>query len=317
MTNLSCSMDPPSFWEAMCLQQNSIFHSKDWQRILTTAFGATPIYAWIPSSETRFALSVFKTGPFRIGYIGFPGSKTITNNIISSKMIDALRTTTFESKPHIIRASISSFSAKLPTHLSDRFSCLPETAIENLHDWDVSKLPKYVRRDINKANRSRLEITSNHNIDSNIIYDLYKRTISRNNGVLRYNPQYFRSLLDLCDHNQNINCYVALSKGVIAAFMIVASEGKTSYYLHGAMNMNYSHLLPTYLLFSYVINNEKNKGMTTFNMMASPPNQSNLVKFKEKWGGKTKPLFTYDMPISPITGRACSLLLTIYKQLKR
>ena len=41
----------------------------------------------------------------------------------------------------------------------------------------------------------------------------------------------------------------------------------------------------------------QNQGMECFNFMASPVNQPSLIRYKEKWGGVTRQLRVYEIPL--------------------
>jgi lipid II:glycine glycyltransferase (peptidoglycan interpeptide bridge formation enzyme) len=57
------------------------------------------------------------------------------------------------------------------------------------------------------------------------------------------------------------------------------------------------------ILFESALHWAQERGGHCFNFMSSPPDQTSLVRYKEKMGGITRPHLTYELPLSPTRAR--------------
>ena len=137
----------------------------------------------------------------------------------------------------------------------------------------------------------------------------------RNRGGLRYTPAYFEALLRLSQKQPLLRCLGALVDDEVASFLVVACNGTIAYYLHGGSDMRFQTFRPADLLFARAIAWAQDQGMQSFNMMASPAAQTSLVRYKEKWGGRTKDQYTYDVPIRAFAAVMFRLAARVYRTL--
>lgn len=290
---------PPSEWLKISRERNSFFHMPAWQEVLTEAFGARPYYVLYDDGTEAFTMTVFAKGPFRIAYVGFPaggmaGFKSFTPSLITKLHLNL---TTVPLSVHLLRMTISPFSetTSLPYHSKEAW----ETVIPNLKRWNEDDLSSSLRRNIRRAKKNNLNVIESKPEYAEVLFKLYKGTMERHRGIMRYNLQYFKSLLQLSLKTSALKCWIAIKNGDIAASLIAASEGDTVFYMHGMLNWKYRQYMPSDLLLLTAINWAKKNNATVFNMMASPLDQSNLVRYKEKWGGVTRRQNTYDIDVKP------------------
>ena len=191
----------------------------------------------------------------------------------------------------------------------------PETAITGLQNWEIRDASNNVRRDLKKARNSGLEFLESAGPDlADSVYALYRDTIHRHKGSLRYSHAYFSNLLRLSQAEPKLRVSVALDAGDVVAFNVSAIDGPGSYYLHGGMNPDASSNRPGALLMSAAIHWAREAGCESFNFMSSPADQPSLVQYKEKWGGETRAQRTYTLRLSSaysifrIAERAYSLI---------
>ncbi len=189
---------------------------------------------------------------------------------------------------------------------------VPETAIIDLQAWDMVRLPK-LRRDIKKANRSGLDILEAHSTShAEYLYRLYKTTIRKHAGSLRYTPTYFRGLVDLSKEIRLVRCLLAAKDDQIAGFITTIWHGTTVYYLHGGFNSAFrTHGVSDKLMYR-AIEQAQRDGAQCFNLMASPANQPSLVRFKEKWGAVTRPQNTYVIETDKRYAKLLKLVLAVH-----
>lgn len=307
----------PKCWQEICDEQGNLFSSLEWQTMLAKSFSTTTLYGWNAQNETGITITVFKAGPFRIGYVGFPVGGILGKQPIDGEMIAVLRKTHFPNALHLLRLPASAFHNTVKIDLESVTT--PETAIVNLQTWELSKIPKIKNRNVRKANRAGLKVidASLNSSTGDILYDLYRNTVQRNYGNLRYNLKYFKMLVELSGAQQKLRCILALIDGSIAGFIVVALHGKTAYYLHGAMDFSLKKYAASDRLMYEAIVWAKENEMTCFNLMASPIDQPFLIRYKEKWGGITKDQKVYEMPIKPLCAKAFKGSMLVYNSLNK
>ena len=277
--------------------QAHFFDTLSWQNNLNQAFGCQILYGQHLPTRTSFCISVFHAGIFRIGYLGFP----VGCDRLPAEAIAALKNARYPVVIHLLRFSPSAFG-KNP-HLGLPAQCLPETAISHLQVWDIKQRPK-LKRDINKANRSNIEILKAVSpCQAERSYQLYANTIRRHSGRLRYNAAYFKGLVELSKNTDSIDFLLAKKDGEIVGFIVFAMHGETAFYLHGAFEPRFQSYSVSDRLVHESIIRAKQKGALVFNLMASPANQPSLVKFKEKWGGMTRLQKNYTLELSSFYAR--------------
>jgi len=286
----------PDWWEKRCVQDINLFHSEDWASVLRKGSRVDITYAWDPLTKNGAMVPVFRAGPFRIGYAGFPVGGML-DGALDQSVIMALRKADHALGPHLIRYSPSAFEQyQTPGRPA---AITPETIIMDLSVWEERKLPGSVRRNVRKAMRSGLKIIeADPEQHAESIYSMYADTVIRHAGNPKYSKAHFYELLSLAANSLNVQGLVAVKGSELAGFIIIGGHKNTAYYLHGAYNPVHRGLRPSDLLFYEAILRAKTEEFARFNFMASPPNQPSLVLFKEKWGGVTGSLCTYDYKIS-------------------
>lgn len=282
----------------MCDREGSLFHSTDWQSLLTNGFGSEAVYAWESQGKCGAAITLFRAGPFRIGYLGFPFGGMLGDTALVNDLLNGFANEASIRKPVCIKVAASAFAD--PVELSLPSAITPETTILDLQSWGAHSVSTNVKRDIKKASRSGLIITDAQGRDDSLqIYNIYKETISRHKGSLRYTRSYFSHLIELSAKRPEIRVIMARKNDQIAGFVVVARHADTAFYLHGGTYFPLRNDRPSALLLNEAIMAAKADGCRCFNMMSSPANQSTLVEYKEKWGGVTRDLKTYTANIHP------------------
>ena len=113
---------------------------------------------------------------------------------------------------------------------------------------------------------------------------LYRATIDRNRGTVRYDERYFTALCRLAEQSRGIDIGIAEHDGRIAGFIATAREEDTTYYLHAGYEDALAALRPGYCLMAWAIARARDAGCDVFDMLASPPEQVSLRAFKEQFG---------------------------------
>lgn len=314
MSRFEFSLEPPAQWERFCAEHHALFHSVRWQHLLDTAFGSTTVYGWNHAEQLGLAISVFSAGPFRIGYLGFPVGGAIGASQLESDTVMSWAMTRFPKRIDCLRLPVSGFDHGTTLVLPGVAN--PETAIVALKIWDTNALPK-IRRDINKAQRSPIEVhTATDPTLGTSLHRLYRTTVARRGAQARYNESYFRALIELSHQHQGLTCLTATHENELAAFVVTARHGDTVYYLHGASEPTLKHHGASDLLLHEAIVRAKNQYAQCFNLMTSPSQQTSLIRYKEKWGSETRTHVTYTLPINKTTCSGFRMAEWLYRQVR-
>jgi hypothetical protein len=308
-------LDPPPQWTAVCETRRSLFHTPAWQAVLTHSFKAIPIFALNEATQDACALTIFPAGPFRVGYLGFPAGGLAGGQPVEHSLITQLTTSSLPVSVHLLRIVISPFTESIK--LDCPYVEVWETIIPDLAVWQEGALPARVRRDVRKAHKSAVQIRIADARAASFVSRLYQETVKRHNGTIRYTLGYFQNLLALAEIDSGIKCWLAVRDEQPIAFLTAVREGQTVFYLHGAIDRDFRQYQPSDLLLFTAIQWAKDQGATQFNMMSSPLDQLSLVRYKEKWGGTTDKLRTYDWPVKPIAATLFRYVTRSYKFFSR
>lgn len=281
-------------WVSLTKNSDSILFTPKWQYLLKKSFGIETIYLYNKHINDGTIIQVFRKGPFKVGYAGFPTGGTINGNPISSLNISSIKKLV---SSHIHELRIYSSGFKQPELIESQSESLPETTILELNNYDSLKIAK-VRRDVNRSIRFNVSISETNLTDqANNMFRLYEQTIRRNKGIIKYNLRYFIEILNYSTSSPNISILNASIKGKYAGFLILLNEATTAYYLHGAVDEAFRSKGVSDLLIHEAIRKAQSLGATHFNMMPSPIEQPSLVRYKEKWGAETRSHKTFKIPI--------------------
>lgn len=286
------SNNPPEGWHKACKEAGRLFHTPDWQHLLESSFGCRSVYAWDKGRRSGAAFSVFKAGPFRVAYLGFPVGSFLGQPGSYAELLGDWQTQASIPLPACVRVPVSSLDSEPGLKLSAVIT--PETAITDLPAWRLQSTSTNIRRDLQKADRAGLECTSaDSDEDAAALFELYKATIQRNRGSMRYTREYFARLVRLSHSVDNLRVFVARKYGRVVAFNASALDGSRGCYLHGGIDVAARDDRPGALLMFEAIRWAQESGGESFNFLSSPIGHESLVRYKEKWGGTTRDHFTY------------------------
>ena len=289
---------PPPGWKHTCAESGNLFQHPEWQNVLHQGFDTRTYYIWASGEEFSFTVTVFKAGPFRIGYMGFPVAGTLSGSVTHSHLFQ-LRASGLPID--LLRIPSSAFAT--PFEAESQGVESPETAIVDLPGWSVENLSK-LRRDLKKAERGLFTVNDlTENGSGALLYDLYRHTVVSKRGSLRYTQKYFQSLVNYSRRTNMLRCIAAFKDGSICGYVVCALNQDCAYYLHGATAVNWKSFGVSDLLLCEAIGWAQQKEMKNFNFMASPSNQPSLVRYKEKMGGVTRLQRTLEVPFSPLRSR--------------
>lgn len=293
--------------------RNDLFNSIEWHSVLREGFGCKVLYGWDEATSIGLTIAVFKAGVFRVGYIGFPVGGTLDGGDVAPDIIEAISKAEFSKVVHLVRIPISAFAKSVDIHLPSTVTL--ETAIDRLQEWEPEELSRNLKKSIDKSMRSPLRIEyASKPSHGDIIYRLYRNTVLRHKGNMRYTEKYFRALVEVGKTNRAIRCFLAMKEDDVAGFLAVAHHHETAYDLHCCIDPGFSKYNPSDLLTCNSIAWAKGHGVKRYNLMASPLNRMSLVKYKEKWGGITRQQKTYELVLKPLHTGIFKVTASLYQE---
>lgn len=311
--NIVFTDKPPLHWNELCHNHGDLFNTPEWQGVLAKGLGSETLYGWDETASIGITITIFKAGPFRIGYLGFPVGGMVAGATISPAMIEALKKTGFPVTIHCLRIPVSAFDLGVNLPIPKKTAL--ETSIGNLQEWKLKSAK--TRCKINKARRFSIRIIAADNpLLGSKLFEIYRDTVVRHKGKMRYNVKYFEELIKLSIKNMDIRCYLAMKDDEVIGFQVVACHSRTAYSLHGCIDHGFRDYCPADLLLLEAINWAKQQGMECYNLMASPQEQLSLVHYKEKWGGVTRIQQTYDLALYPFQTMMFNFSEKVYEKIR-
>ncbi len=296
MSSVSISSTTPADWPTLCETDRLLFHSPAWLELLESSFNVQTQYIWDDDARCGGAVSSFKVGPFRLGYLGFPFGGVIGNTAVTDDVLRCWREHRSDILPMAVRVPVSAFAESVDLDLS--YESTPETAIVDLPSWTLDVTSGNHRRDVKKAMRSDLELADASGAADGVeVFRMYSDTVKRHRGALRYNEAYFVNLVKLAQSNPHVRVLLARMADAIAGFTVVVRHGPSGFYLHGGTHPAFRQYQPSAVLLYEAIQWSQSLGCSCFNLMSSPADQESLVWYKEKWGGETREHRMYTLPV--------------------
>jgi len=300
-------------WDAFCSSRGDLFNSSAWHSVLSDGFDSKTLYGCDEQGAPCVSITIFSAGPFRIGYLGFPVGGAVGGFSLSPEVLSSLRTSRFPSKLHCVRIPVSAFVEQ--PELPPNAQTAQETAILDLQGWNPQKETK-LRQRVNRALRSPLEIIDASDVaQGNSLFSLYRDTVFRHGGSLKYTSAYFRALIKLSKASGKIRCLLAMLDEQFVGFEVVACHGQTGYSLHGCTNPEYKKYSTSDLLTYSAVSWAREQGMLSYNFMSSPQERKSLVRYKEKWGGVTRQHKTYELVLKPISTAVFNRVFVLYHKM--
>ena len=288
---------------AEALDAPNLFDSAAW----AAAMACLGARCWLGNDHIdnrRASLFVWQKGPVRIGYVGFPVSPTW---LLTSTHWRSSTTLNLPERVDLLRANFSMLDSGA---LSARSKIsLPESAIPELAAWPIRNQRKN-RKDLALAIRHGVILCNATSQDADTMFAIYEDTVLRHRGRLRYSLDYFKAVTTISEGGQDVQVRIARHQQQTIGFCVTAKQAQRGYYLHAGVKSGYRQLGAADLLADDSIQWAISNGCRSFSMMASPPDQLGLHKFKQKWTENDGQWITVDTP-NGFLGRLATLALSL------
>lgn len=291
--------------EAWARESGAYFTSARWGHVLR-ALGCSCHQVWCDSTSSGGLVPVFRWGPFRAGFLGFPVGLPGIDELTDPRETEAANLLGGQLGVDVIRASRSDVADQARGGIA-----LPDVWLDDIQSWNGA-INKRLVRDLAHARRAAQGIRiSCMPPKASDFHSLYSHTVRAHGGRVRYPPGYFARLFEASLAGDPIMVVKAEApSGELLGASVLAVDLGVGYYLHSAVASSARGLGVSDLLLNQLIGMAKDSGARRFNFMASPAGQPGLVRFKQKWGGRRSLVVTKDHGVSLI-GRAVVNVLKV------
>lgn len=258
------------------------FASDEWAHVIE-GLGCRVSFAWHEDLSVGVLVPVFRWGPLKIAFLGFPLAGDEFNELSPQHLMEALRQLGEGLGCDLVRIS----RCGMREHESALGIAQPEIWIEDLESWPKSRSKaKRLDKDLAFAGRATSELRMSDGIrDAAAAHTLYRAAVLRHRGRTRYNLEYFDRLQSLCSRGILFDAVSYCdSQDRMVGFGVSARHGNAGYYLHGAAEEAARSTGVGDLILSRLIVRVRDGGASRFSLMASPADQPGLVQYKRKWG---------------------------------
>jgi hypothetical protein len=272
--------------------------SPAWAHVIE-GLGCKVKYAWNADISVGFVMPVFRRGPLKIAFLGFP---------VAGQDFDGFDLRQQEQTQHFLCEAadcdlVRSACSSVRGSLAAAGVLQPEVWIDDLSAWPRGKNGKRIEKDVAFAVRATAKLTPDVGLGDPVsAYTMYRQTILKHGGRTRYTLEYFRRMQSLCSEGGAMMRCLSYrdEQGRTVAFGISARHGDTCYYLHGAVDETARSTGVGDLILFQLISQGRSDGATRFSLMASPTNQPGLVHYKRKWGDSEGFVRTVDIARGPL-----------------
>jgi GNAT superfamily N-acetyltransferase len=289
---------------AWAVAEGRFFSSRSWAGVVE-GLGCDCALAWNERRNLGAVVPVFRRLGLRVGFLGFPIFRDAPSPDPSADAAAEL------ALAHSLRLDILRTNSAAPGAQPARGGVRqPDAWIGDLAAWSESG-DKRRARDVAYAHRATRDVLVNASrVDPAQMHRLYAETVRGHGGKLRYTGEYFRRLVASAGADQPLQVFHGhAASGELLGFAVLAVDGDTGHYLHAAISGPARSMGLSDLLLSSLVAAAKQRGLRRFNLMASPPEQAGLLKFKRKWADSESVVVTRDMGAS-LAGRAAVQCLT-------
>jgi len=311
MAHLETIEQPGTEWDRFVERwEGLLFHGSAWGRLVAQSFGGRCCYLALRDEGGRIALGmpgvIIPARLLNILYAQIPYGGVLGEEELLPAFLAQLVPAARAMGAHRIVINTPLPLCRL----------LPLTApgIETLravgHLLDLTGLapgehfkqcPSSLRRNIRRARKNGVEVAAASGEDDvDRFYGLYLAAMARNRAAAKYPRSLFLDMYRSLVCAGCADLLLARYDGEAIAALFLVHSGAYTHYFHGGSLTEHLSLRPNDLLFHEAIEMAIARGQHYFDFMGSDPSDSNLIRYKEKWGARSVELTTYIYKISPV-----------------
>ena len=283
-----------------------VFYQSVWSQVLKEGLGGQPLYfylreggkivAGLPGVLLRFRI-------LKILYASIPYGHLIGEKPYVMAFLQLLEKEFRRRGIDQVRLTESPFSASYQPESFKPIST--KCTLLDLREYDKEKIwegyKKNIRRDVRKAQKSGIRIRrGDSRKDVHIFHKLYLASMERNRAMAKYPLQWFEAIYEIVTLKGLGAVLIAELNGMAIAGVVLIYSPSSTHYFHNGSQYEFLKFCPNELLVHASIENAVERGIPSFDFMGSGPDDLSLLRFKEKWGGRSMDVYTYVKDYHPV-----------------
>lgn len=284
-----------------------IFYQSIWSEVLRKGLKGQPLYFYLKEGGEIVAglpgvLLNFKI--IKILYASIPYGHFIGDRVYYQPFGELLEKEFKKKRIDQVRIAESPFSEPFPLE-----TFIPMGARCTLLDFNRFAKGKVregyrseVRRAVRKAEKSGVFIKrADSREEVETFYRLYLSSMERNRAMAKYPLQWFYGLYEILVQQRRADFLFALKdpdKYVAGVFLVYSTT--SVHYLHNGSDEAYLESRPNDIIVDHIIQGGVREGKAVLDFMGSDPNDTSLIRFKEKWGSRSIDIHTYVKDYHPL-----------------
>jgi hypothetical protein len=306
---------PGKEWDEFASRHTDlIFYQSVWSQVLKEGLGGQPLYfclreggdivAGLPAVLLNFRI-------FKILYASIPYGNLIGKQKYFSPFIEMLGDEFRKRRIDQVRMTESPFFTSYP--LSSFKPLIAKCTLLDLRQFGQDRFwenyREEIRRAIRKAQKKGLYVkqaTSRHEVEA--FYRLYLSSMERNRAAAKYPLRWFYAFYEiLIQRGMGDILFAMKGEGQYAAGVVLVHSATSYHYLHNGSIADYLEARPNDMTVDYIIRKGVKEGKTILDFMGSDRDDLSLIRFKEKWGSRSRDIITYVKDVHPFKGKIWEL----------
>jgi serine/alanine adding enzyme len=300
--------EPDQEWDEFAFRYTDlIFYHSIWSQVLKKGLGGQPLYFYLKEGGevvTGLPGILLNFKIFKILYASIPYGHLIGEKAFYPSFMELLEKEFRKRGIDQVRMTGSPFSD--PYHPSTFKTISAKCTLLDLSGFHEGRIGEgyrgEVRRAVRKAQRSGFFIRrAASRKDVEIFYRLYLCSMERNRSMAKYPLQWFHGLYEIMVHQKKGDFIFAVNRDdEYAAGVVLIYSSTSNHYLHNGSFETYLENRPNDLIVDHIIQEGVKEGKAVLDFMGSDPNDLSLIRFKEKWGGRSLDIYTHVKNYHPL-----------------
>ena len=299
--------EPDEAYRAWIAHAGGLFADSAWAEPIARALGSRIVYGFDPRRDAGVAVHLFSRFGVTVAYAGLP--------ISPAWLADATAREAAIPGAQLARFNFSALVANVAAARSEHAIEQPESVIPDVAAWP-NRSARKLKKDRAFAVRSGLRLGDLGAEHAAAVETLYRATVTRHRGRLRYGEDYFRAVVAFATDSRVSARGAFDESGELAGFAMFGLDGGIAHYLHGGVAESGRSRGASDLLLGDAMDRMIARGARSVTLLPSPAQQGGLLAFKRKWAEADGTWLTLDRP-QGFAGAAIGAALALSSRFKR
>lgn len=303
----SLSSEPPADWDAFIGRTSGcVFHTRAWTEIVARGYRSKILYASLCREDeiyTGMTGVVFDFKILKLFFSMMPYGGLAGDGALAPALLEKAEAELRKRGIHQVRLTrLSEFPYPVPDGYAQKKAVqhlIPLAGLTKETLWRGYK--KNIRRDVSKARRSGVtvrEIARREELEE--YYRLYYLTMRRNDAFCHYPKHLYEEIFTQLIAKGQGTVLLASHEGRTIAGSLIVYSADRAYLLGNVSDPERLKLCPNDLLYHEALERALDRGYEHFDLMICDEKDLDLMRFKEKWGGRRLAFGIYQKDFSPL-----------------